>query len=57
MSKFHPMDLDAMDTIDAMVFSGDALQNKKNADTFQEMLDRWAKGLKEAREIAEEKDK
>lgn len=51
---FHPSDEEAIDTIDAMVFSGDSLHNEEAIKRFSELLARWQRGLQEAVKTVEE---
>lgn len=41
----HPFDKEAIDQIDAAVFSGDTFHNPDDHKTLSEMLDRWKREL------------
>lgn len=43
----HPKVEDALDEIDAMVFTGDELCNGENRKRFGELLARWGRKLQE----------
>lgn len=45
---------DALDTIDAAVFSGDIFHNKENRDLFREHLERWQRELVEIEKFLSE---
>jgi hypothetical protein len=45
-STLHPNDKEAFETIDAMVFSGDTLENPVHREYLRMMIDRWERRLK-----------
>lgn len=49
---FHSSIEDALDEIDAMVFSGDALLDPDNLNNFREFLARWERGSNTMEEIS-----
>jgi hypothetical protein len=49
MAKLHKDDEEAIDTIDAVFFSGDVLYNEENLDYIEEFLTRWKKRADEIR--------
>jgi hypothetical protein len=46
-----------LDKIDAMVFSGDSLHNRKSLNNFRRLLTRWEKEVNNIEEIIEENEK
>lgn len=48
--KFHPSVMQAIEEIDAMIFSGDGLLQPGNMQEFNELLARWGRGAAEAAE-------
>jgi hypothetical protein len=40
-----------MDSIDAVIFSGDMFHNRENIAALRAMMARWERGLKECEEI------
>lgn len=43
----HPDVEEAIDLVDAMVFSGDTLSDKEERKKFSDMLQRWQRGVAE----------
>lgn len=52
----HPSDSDALETIDAMVFTGDSLHNAESLATFKEYVDRWNREMESIRAGLEHPD-
>lgn len=44
--------IDALDAIDAAVFSGDALESPENRDMFEEFMNSWQRAIAERRQSA-----
>jgi hypothetical protein len=54
---YKRLEEDAMDEIDAAVWSGDMFHNRENITAFREQMARWEGGLKEAEDILNEMEK
>ena len=54
---YKSLEEDAMDEIDAAVWSGDMFHNRANISAFREMMARWERGLQEAEDILTEMEK
>lgn len=52
----HPKDEEALETIDAMAFSGDALLDPDNRATFREYLRRWLTQVEVMQGLADDDD-
>jgi len=52
----HPDVEEAIDQIDAAVFSGDTFVDQTARQQFRDMLARWERGLKSFDELDEEED-
>lgn len=51
MYSYKNLEKDAINLIDAAVFSSDMFFNQENIDTFRKMMARWERTLKEFEEI------
>lgn len=47
-SPLHPSEHDAMDRVDAMMFTGDITETKEKFDHIKEMITRWSRRVAEA---------
>lgn len=47
-SPLHPSNEEAVDTIDAMMFSGDITETREKFDYIKEMVARWSRRISEA---------
>ncbi|MFT6835051.1 MAG: hypothetical protein ACJA0H_001085 [Francisellaceae bacterium] len=50
----HPRNIDAIDTIDAMVFSGDSLTNAEDREAFKENIESWLREIQNFEKLAAE---
>jgi hypothetical protein len=51
---YKRLEEDAMDEIDAAVWSGDMFHNRENIKAFREMMARWERGLQSCEDILNE---
>lgn len=47
-SPLHPSDENAVDSIDAMMFTGDITETREKFDYIKEMVARWSRRISEA---------
>ena len=55
--QYTRLEDDAMDSIDAAIWSGDTFHNRENIKAFREQMARWERGLKESEDILNETEK
>lgn len=53
LEQFHPSDANAVDTIDAALFSGDAFTNAHKRQALRTVMARWERRLVELAELEE----
>ena len=48
-------DIDELDTVESLVFSGDKLHDEKTLELFKDCLERWSTEAKRIEELLEER--
>ena len=51
---YKRLEEDAMDEIDAAIWSGDTFHNRENIKAFRDMMARWERGLQSCEDILNE---
>jgi len=51
---YKRLEEDAMDEIDAAIWSGDTFHNRENIKAFRDMMARWERGMQSCEDILNE---